>query len=106
MCAINKAEIEYGIAILPNGKRKKQLAEGAAEIFAAFANRCLPFDGDDCPHYAAIRAADRKKGHPLGGDKQIADAMIAAIARRHNLTLATRNTKDFPASIDVVDPWQ
>ncbi len=106
ICAINKAEIEYGIALLPPGKRKAQLAESAAKIFAAFAKRCLPFDAEDCPHYAAIRADDKKKGRPLGGDKMMADAMIAAVARRHHFTLATRNIKDFPENMDIVDPWR
>lgn len=106
ICAINRAEIEYGIASLPPGKRKAQLAESAAKVFAAFADRCLPFDAGDCPHYAAIRAGDKKGGRPLGGDKMMADAMIAAVARRHRFTLATRNIKHFPQDMDIVDPWR
>lgn len=106
MCAISRAEIEYGIALLPSGKRKTQLAESAAAMLAVFAGRCLPFDSEDCPHYAAIRADDRKGGRPLGNDRMMADAMIAAVAHRHSLTLATRNTKHFPKRMDIVDPWR
>lgn len=106
ICAINKAEIEYGIAKKPLGRRKTELEKSAAKLFAAFAGRCLPFDGEDCPHYADIRAAERKGGGPLGGDTMMADAMIAAIARRHRLTLATRNIRDFPKQMDIVDPWR
>jgi predicted nucleic acid-binding protein len=45
----------------------------------------------------------RKIGRPIS---QI-DAQIAAIARRHNATLATRNVDDFTeCDIDIVDPWK
>jgi toxin FitB len=36
----------------------------------------------------------------------VPDGLIAATARVHNLTLATRNTADFAdAGVDVVNPW-
>lgn len=35
------------------------------------------------------------------------DSLIAATAKVHNLTLATRNTSDFaPCGIDLVNPWE
>jgi predicted nucleic acid-binding protein len=35
------------------------------------------------------------------------DSLIAATAKVHNLTLATRNTADFaPCGIDLVNPWE
>jgi PIN domain len=37
---------------------------------------------------------------------QIADALIAATARRHDARLVTRNTKHFPMLDDVVVPYQ
>jgi len=34
------------------------------------------------------------------------DGLIAATAVAHQLTLATRNTKDFEGfGIDIIDPW-
>jgi toxin FitB len=34
------------------------------------------------------------------------DALIAATAERHNLTLVSRNTKDFQAlALPIIDPW-
>jgi len=44
--AIVKAEIEMGIAILDDGKRKQDLLQVAELIFTSFKNRCLPFDGE------------------------------------------------------------
>ena len=38
---------------------------------------------------------------------KVPDAIILATARRHGLTLATRNSKDFPAALgDVLHPYQ
>ena len=104
-CAVNKAEVEHGIAILPEGKRKKELAENAAAIFARFP--CLPFEDDDCPHYADIRASDKTTGKPLSGDQMIADAMVAAVARRRGMTLATGNNRHFSGvdGLAVANPW-
>ena len=105
ICAVNKAEIEHGIAILPEGKRKRQLAAQAAFVFARFL--CLPFESHDCPHYADIRANDKTIGKPLSGDKMIADAMVAAVARRRGMTLATGNNRHFSGvdGLAVANPW-
>ncbi|CRK58601.1 hypothetical protein [Alloactinosynnema sp. L-07] len=36
----------------------------------------------------------------------MADAQIAAICRRHNVRLATRNTEDFvDTGVRVLNPW-
>ena len=105
-CAVNKAEVEYGIAVLPAGKKKAKLAAHAATLFSRFP--CLPFENLDTAHYADIRARDKKKGKPLSGDKMISDAMIAAVARRHGMTLATGNVNHFSGvdGLAVVNPWR
>ena len=105
ICAVNKAEIEHGIAVLPEGKKKARLAVQAAEVFARFP--CLPFESHDCPHYADIRANDKTAGKPLSGDQMIADAMVAAIARRRGMTLATGNNRHFSGvdGLAVANPW-
>ncbi|MEN9841851.1 MAG: hypothetical protein RL376_1651 [Verrucomicrobiota bacterium] len=47
-------------------------------------------------------AADFRAFH----DTPLEDSLIAATAKVHNLTLATRNTADFqPCGISVVNPW-
>ena len=44
-----------------------------------------------------------RTGHP----KPMADAQVAAVARRHGLTLVTRNTRDFTdMSVALIDPWE
>jgi toxin FitB len=56
-----------------------------------FDGRILPFDVDAAPLFATIVAKRRTIGRPIS---QI-DAQIAAIARSHHATLATRNVDDF-----------
>ena len=101
--AIVKAEIEMGIAILDNGKRKQALLQAAELIFMSFTNRCLPFDGETATHYAKIIAFTKEKGRPMS----VEDAQIAAIAVQNSALFATRNTSDFDflEKINLVNPW-
>jgi len=101
--AIVKAEIEMGIAILDNGKRKQALLQAAELIFASFTDRCLPFDGETATQYAKIIAFTKEQGRPMS----VEDAQIAAIAVQNSALLATRNTSDFDflEKLDLVNPW-
>jgi predicted nucleic acid-binding protein len=102
--AIVKAEIEMGIAILDNGKRKQALLQAAELIFSSFTNRYLPFDGETATHYAKIIAFTKKQGRPT---MSVEDAQIAAIAVQNSALLATRNTTDFDflENLNLVNPW-
>lgn len=101
--AISAAELLYGLELMPHGRRRQQLARYIAMQLSPFADRILPFSADATPHYAAIVATRRKQGRPIG----VQDAMIAAIARSHGMTLATRNVKDFAGTgVDLVNPWE
>ncbi len=101
--AIVKAEIEMGIAILDDGKRKRALLQAAELIFMSFTNRCLPFDGETATHYAKIIAFTKKQGRPMS----VEDAQIAAIAIQNSALLATRNITDFDflEKLDLINPW-
>jgi toxin FitB len=101
--SITRAEILYGIERLPEGKRKADLATAIELIFTQeFQGRILPFDGQTATHFATITAARERLGHPISQ----MDAMIAAIARQHRATLATRNTADFSdCGMKLVNPW-
>lgn len=64
--SVNKAEILYGIAALPDGRRRAALATAADAMFTDdFASRVLPFDEDAAVHYAEIVAARRREGRPI-----------------------------------------
>ena len=101
--AINEAEIFYGIELLPNGKRRRNLELLARTIFNEdFLGRILPFDSTAAREYAEIAAARRRAGRPIAE----ADAQIAAIARSRGAAIATRNSADFvDCGLTVLSPW-
>ncbi len=101
--AVTVSEIRYGIARLPEGRRRHTLHQAANEIFAAFPRQVLPFDLAAATAYADVVAGRERDGNPISGF----DAQIAAICRSQAATLATRNTKDFTdTGISIIDPWQ
>lgn len=103
LTAVTTAELRHGVARLPDGRRKSELAERIQRTFDDdFTGRILPFDDDAAAHYADIVTHREQRGLPISK----ADAQIAAICRHHGAGLATRNTKDFThTGIEVIDPW-
>ncbi len=101
--SITRAEIELGICLLPNGRKKYSLKAAAQEMFNDFSSRCLSFDESSAVVYAQLVAKRRSLGRPVS----VEDAQIASIAVTHHLTLATRNTNDFNFidELAVINPW-
>jgi len=53
--------------------------------------------------WGQMRGAAMRAGRPL----VLVDSLIAATALEHELTIVTRNTKDFAAlDIPLINPWQ
>jgi hypothetical protein len=100
---LTQAEIIYGLALLPAGRRRDDLLAAARPMFEVdLAGRVLPFDTDAALIYCEIAAGRKQAGKPIS---QI-DAQIAAIVRSRGARLATRNLRDFAeCGITVVDPW-
>ena len=64
--------------------------------------RILPFDQEAAMIWGEIMGDGDRTGRP----KPTGDAQIAAVARRHHLTLVTRNTRDFTGmDVALLDPW-
>jgi predicted nucleic acid-binding protein len=103
IAAPSLAELRFGVARLPEGKRRTALGE-AIDLLVSddLSGLVLPFDAA-CAHvYGLIVAARERAGRPIG----ITDAQIAAICGVHDAALATRNVRDFVGTgIDIVDPW-
>jgi toxin FitB len=101
--AVTQAEILYGIALLPEGKRREALRTAAESMFERhFRGRVLPFDGDAAEAFADIAAGRREAGRPISH----ADAQIAAVAKSRGAALATRNVTDFDGcGVPIMNPW-
>ena len=96
------AEIAYGIARIRPDQRANRLEEGLAAWRQRFADRIFGLTETAALAYGEIMGAAARAGRPMSAP----DGMIAAIARVHGGTLATRNIKDFQETgIDLISPW-
>ena len=103
LSSITQAELMFGIAALPEGKRKSMLGEVLSGLLEIFEGRVLPFDQTAASVYAdlAAKAREAGRGFPLP------DGYIAAIAASQGFQIATRDTAPFfAANISVINPWE
>jgi tRNA(fMet)-specific endonuclease VapC len=89
-------ELVYGSELLAASRRKKQLQSYLAMLLVN-GLRILPYDQTAADWYAKERARLKRQGKTCA----YADGEIAAIAVSRNLTLVTRNTKDFDSFQDL-----
>lgn len=104
LSAITVAELRFGLAAMPAGKRRAIYQERLEkEVLPAFASRILPFDLDASQAYADLMAQARAAGKAIG----MADGYIAATAAAHGLMIATRDTGPFEAAgLNIINPWE
>jgi predicted nucleic acid-binding protein len=104
LTTITIAEIQRGLKRLPNGKRRSTLERNfAGFVERGFEGRVLPFDMASAMIYGEVCALRESAG--LHADPL--DLMIAAIAKRAQASLATRNIGDFEGcGIKLINPWQ
>ncbi len=100
---INQAEVLYGIAASPEGRRRAAFASAAAAMFDEDpAGRILPFGATAAAHYADIVVTRRRADRPIEGF----DALIAATALAADASVATRDTAGFAdCGLALIDPW-
>ena len=100
--AISQAEILYGVALLPKGRRQSILLTAAVSMFEEdFRGRVLPFDSEVARIYTSLASARRQDGLPIS----FADAQRVVTQSRGG-RLATRNVRDFAGcGIEIVYPW-
>lgn len=95
-------ELEFGLQLLPPGRRRDLLYAMKSSIESMYNGRILSLDVPAAEWAAQLRAQARRSGRVL----DMGDALIAGIARANRLVLATRNIADFQAiDVEVVNPW-
>ncbi len=103
LTAITVAELRFGIAAMPKGKRRTSYTNRLEQdVLPVFEGRVLSFDLDSSNAYGDLIARARSKGKAISK----ADGYIAAIAATSNLIVATRDTSPFKAAgLKVINPW-
>lgn len=94
-------ELELGVAL----KERRDPKQGARlrtwlseHVLAAFADRIIPVDLPVAQRAAALHVPDHQPER---------DALIAATATTHGMTMVTRNVSDFaPTGVVLLNPWQ
>lgn len=98
-------ELEAGIALLEQSKKRTNLERWLSKLVRDFEDRVLPFDLVSARIWGRAIGAARRAGRPL----PLVDSQIAAIAKAHGLTVVTRNVRHFEVGelhdVDVVNPW-
>jgi predicted nucleic acid-binding protein len=103
LSSVTLAELLFGIAALPDGKRKEMLEQAFNGFTNLFKDRVLPFDIDAARHYAelALTAKDKGRGFPTP------DGYIAAIAASRKFIVASRDTAPYDAAgVPIINPWK
>ena len=93
-------ELCIGILALAPGRKRRQLEQWFDALMQTI--ECLPWDATISRRWAKLVVDLKRKGKTM----PLLDGMIAATALQHDLTIATRNTRDFKkASLKVFDPF-
>ncbi len=96
-------ELEFGLRLLPAGRRREGLQAVVARFVAEYADRILPLARREAEAAAELRVHAQRSGRVL----HLGDALIAGTAKAHGLALATRNVTDFDGlEVDVINPWE
>ena len=101
---ITLAEIQKGIELLAEGKRRVQLEQWLKQDLEAwFSGRILPVDRQVAGRWASLVAQGARAGRRL----PTVDSLIAATALAYDLTIVTRNTRDFEGiGATIINPWE
>jgi len=104
LSVLTLGEIRRGVAGLVQGKRRTHLETWLEiDLQSRFAGRIVPVDAAVADRWGLIAAGTARRGKALS----VVDGLLAATALHHNLTIVSRNTRDFTdTQVQVLNPWQ
>lgn len=103
LSVITLGELHSGILRLDAGRRRREMEVWLKQAEQNFSARVLPIDRETALLWGELNAAGFAAGRPLN----VADGLLAATAKRHGLTVLTRNTRDFELSgVPIANPWE
>lgn len=95
------AEIWRGVVAMPSGRRKQDLIVWFDQVRATV--RCLDWSIESAIAWGELVNVAKASGFTIGA----MDTLIAATAKHHGLTVATRNVDDFTrCGVPVVNPFE
>ena len=97
------AELRFGIALLPQGKRRRQLDDWLSnDIRLRFERRIITVDLAVADAWGILTA----RGQAIGRRIDTMDGLIAATAAVHEMTVVTRDVSAFKAlGTTLLNPW-
>lgn len=97
-------EVQRGISKSVNATPRRRLAEWLRDgLLREFEGRILPVDWPVADAWVLLTSKSESKGRSLPA----IDALLAATALVHDLTVVTRNARDFAGTgVRVLDPWK
>ena len=96
-------ELELGVQLLPEGRRRTGLTEWLTQVVADFDGRISPIEKEAAKWAATFQA----RVHRTGGKLELGDALIAGTAMANDMSVVTRNVRDFDGlGLDIVNPWE
>ena len=99
---ITLGELRRGVALLPDGARRRRYESVNRELLVWFGDRVLSIDPDVAIVWGDLSARHRS----LGRRPALADELVAATALAHDLVVVTRNVADFEHSgCKLLCPW-
>lgn len=94
-------ELRTGILALPRGRKRDRLDQWFETLVDTI--DCIPWDSAISRRWAALLVDLKRRGETV----PVLDGMIAATALQHDLTVATRNTRDFKKTgVKTLNPFE
>lgn len=103
LSVVSVGELRRGFILMPPGKQRTRLEQWLKQyLLPLFAGRILPVTLSIGDRWGFLDAQRQLRGRPLN----TADGTIAATTLEHDLTLVTRNVRDFAGlGVRVLNPW-